>query len=137
MFLEWDESYSVKISKFDNAHQHLIQLINTIHDNLNSGKDIEITKNVLVDLKKYTQTHFEEEIALLQTYNYPDLDDHEKEHSNFISELDSLQLKLKTNSNLLNIQILYFLKDWLTNHILNTDKRYSEYFVKNGITGNS
>lgn len=133
LLLTWNDSYSVNIAKFDEAHKELITLINEIHENMKAEKSPEVVGEVLRKLSRYTQEHFSAEESLMKKHDYPYFDDHKSEHSHFILEIDKLTEKYESSSNLINIQVLYFLKDWLTNHILNTDKRYSDFFNSKGI----
>ncbi|MES0491068.1 MAG: bacteriohemerythrin [Leptospirales bacterium] len=133
MLLTWKNSYSVKVKSFDDAHKDLIALINEIHENMQSEKKMEVVASVLDQLSNYTEKHFSEEEELMKKNEFPYYDDHAAEHSKFIKEINRLREKFETNSNLINIQVLYFLKDWLTNHILNTDKKYSGFFNEKGI----
>ncbi len=132
MILEWKEKYSVKIERFDNAHKKLINLINEVHENMKAGKDMEIIRKVIINLFDYAESHFQEEEELMVKYNYQHLEAHRKEHEKFIGEISNMREKLNSSSNLVNIQLLYFLKDWLTNHIMSTDMKYSEFFREQG-----
>jgi hemerythrin-like metal-binding protein len=69
----------------------------------------------------------------MKKFEYPDMENHNKEHGRFIDELVIIREKLDHHGNLLNVQLLYILKDWLINHILKTDMKYSGFFIEKGI----
>ena len=133
MILEWKDKYSVKVARFDEAHQKLIDMINEIHDNMKAGKNIEVIRQVVIRLFDYAESHFKEEELMMVKAEYPHVEAHRQEHVKFIAEITSMREKLNTSSNLLNIQLLYFLKDWLTNLIMSTDMKYSDFFNEKGI----
>jgi len=131
---EWREKYAVKIDRFDKAHKKLIDLINEIHDIIKLKKGSEALGGILSELNNYTTTHFNDEIYFMEKYNYPDIEEHKAEHEKFIFELNQIKEKYNQNANLLNLQLLYILKDWLVNHIMVTDMKYSEFFREKEIT---
>jgi hemerythrin len=130
LLFEWRDKYSVKIMRFDNAHKKIIDLMNEIHDIIKLKKDQMALEKVMNELYTYTKTHFNDEINLMEQYEYPELELHKIEHNKFISELDKIKEKLGNQANLLNIQLMYILKNWLINHIMVTDMKYSEFFLK-------
>jgi len=128
---EWRDKYSVKIQRFDEAHKKIIDSMNELHDIIKFKKDNAALEKVLNELFGYTKTHFNDEINLMEQYGYPELNEHKAEHDKFIAQIEDIKEKLGNQANLLNIQLLYFLKDWLINHIMVTDMKYSEFFLKN------
>ncbi|MDH4261457.1 MAG: bacteriohemerythrin [Spirochaetia bacterium] len=130
---EWRNNYTVNVAKFDNAHKKIIDLMNELHDIIKLKKDSHSFEKVLNELYGYTKTHFNDELILMEQLGYADAGDHKHEHEKFILQLDDIKHKLENSSNLLNVQLLYILKDWLITHIMGTDKKYSEFFNKNGI----
>jgi len=129
--LEWKDNYTVSIERFDEAHRHLIGLINKLQDNIEQNKSRDVLESVLNELKSYTLSHFSEEEKLMEDNNYPNLSEHQQEHAKFIKEINVIEEKLNKNSNLLNIQLMYFLNNWLINHILSTDQKYVPYCTGN------
>jgi hemerythrin len=127
---EWRDKYAVKIEKFDNAHKKIIDMMNELHEIIKLKKDAGAFEKVLNELYNYTKTHFNDEVILMQHYGYPDLENHKAEHDKFISQLDDVKQKLGNSANLLNVQLLYILKDWLINHIMVTDMKYSGFFIE-------
>ncbi len=78
--IEWDDKYSVGISIIDNEHKKLIGIMNkAIVLEQNSSNPKEITE-VLNEMNKYAQTHFATEETYMVKFNYPDYEQHRKEH---------------------------------------------------------
>jgi len=129
----WSEDLSVKVSKSDEQHKVLIKLINDLHDAMLKGKSKEIISEILKSLVDYTVIHFNEEEALLEKYNYPDLPVQKKAHAFFVQKVSDFQEGYKKNKFGLSIEIMDFLSDWLKNHINGIDKNYSAFLNEKGV----
>ncbi len=132
-YIEWNDTYSVKINEIDEQHKKLISLINELHNAMSKGKSKEILESILSGLVDYTVEHFSTEEKYMDKFNYPDSLMHKKEHQTFVRQVQEYQEKLKDKNFLLSIQVMNFLKDWLLNHILGLDKKYSDLFIENGL----
>jgi methyl-accepting chemotaxis protein/hemerythrin len=87
--------------------------------------------NYLVD---YTVFHFGYEEKLLAENNWPELAQHKAIHEEFVNKVASYQNRLKTQDVMeIAESILGFLKDWLVDHILKTDKQYGSLLNSKGI----
>ncbi len=130
----WDDSYSIKVETFDTHHKILIDLINILHDILNSNIDFELIDLIYDELIDYVKYHFTEEEKYLEHHNYPGLVIHKKEHVNFVNFITKSKEGIKGSGYLLAaIELFNFLREWLIDHILSTDMKYSEYLEKSGI----
>ncbi|HOW04772.1 bacteriohemerythrin [Methanospirillum hungatei] len=132
-FLKWSESLSVHVTEIDEQHQKLIQLINTLHDAMLEKKGKEVLGKILDELAAYTVYHFSTEEKYMEQCGYPGLAFHKKEHDTFVGKVESLIQDYQANKLGITIELMTFLKDWVSNHIQITDKKYSETFNKNGI----
>ncbi len=128
----WNDSYSVNIKKLDEQHKKLFAMIDELHSAMSSGKGKEVIGKVLDEMLEYTQTHFTTEEKLLEKHHYPHLDIQQKEHAAFIQKVSEMQQKMKNGSLTLSIEVSQFLKDWLTKHILGSDKEYAQFLVEKG-----
>lgn len=124
IFVKWKEEYSVGIKTIDQQHQMLFQLINDFYNNLKSGADKSTMKNVIGELEAYIQTHFATEEALMQAASYHDFDQHKKKHDAFCEKVADFRTRFETGRLLLTIEVAGFIKEWITNHILDTDQLY-------------
>ena len=74
--IQWSPQLSVGVAEMDRQHQHLVGLINRLHDAMVRGEGAEILGPVLDEVVRYTHTHFAAEERLLAARKYPHLADH-------------------------------------------------------------
>jgi len=132
-FITWNNSMSVNIISIDYQHKKLIEEINDFYNNLFRKRSKEAISDIVYQLKKYSIYHFQTEEALMKKYGFNGFKEHRQEHQEFISKIDEIEKKLEVGKMVLTIEIANFLKDWLTNHVFNTDKKYSEFLNSNGV----
>jgi len=130
----WDTSYSVKVQKCDEDHQKLFALMNSLHDAMSSGKGAQVIEKVVAELAEYTKFHFSTEEAILAKTNYPKVSEHRVQHREFVKKVEEFQKDLKAGTLGRAIPVLTFLKDWLSHHIKDTDKQYSDHVNQHGIS---
>lgn len=132
-FFTWEDRYSVNIAAMDEQHKRLVKMLNDLFEAMLSGKGREVVGKVLTDLVNYTKVHFSAEEELMRKNGYPDLLSHKKEHDALAKKAVELDQKFRTTKMSLTVETGNFLKDWLTNHILYTDKKYGQYLNAKGI----
>ena len=130
----WNTSYSVKVAKCDEDHKKLFALINSLHDAMMTGKGPQVIEKVVKDLADYTHFHFSAEERLLEQAQYPDLPAHRAQHRVFVNKVKQFQQNLHITTTGQASAVVTFLKDWLTNHIMQTDKQYSAHLNAKGIS---
>ncbi len=81
----------------------------------------------------YTDKHFKYEENLFGIFEYPDSAEHKKEHDELIKQVETLNEKFNSGKSSLSIQVMAFLKTWLSEHIETSDKKYSEFLISRGV----
>lgn len=132
-FVEWSDELSVGIEEIDTQHKVLVDLLNETHDAIQQGRAVQTTKDVVDRLDEYTRVHFAVEESLMRILHYPDYERHKEEHDKLVTQLGDIQTKWKERQGAIGIELTFFLKDWLTKHIMEGDKRYTAYFLAQGI----
>lgn len=137
-FIDWQQSFSVNVKQFDNDHKKLVHLINTLHDAMQSGEAFNMLNSIINELTNYALMHFSNEEKMMQLYQYPYFVSHKQEHESFQLQIQNFQSKFKgTNTRVpissITISLMNFLKEWLTNHILESDRKYGKYFNSKGL----
>jgi len=126
-FIKWTPSLSVGIATFDEHHQVLISLINKLFVNMEAGEGDTVLKATLEELIEYTDYHFSAEEKVFAELGYSKMDQHIVQHNALLSKARELQAGLENGQAVLTNEVLDFLQDWVTNHILKTDRQYSEF----------
>lgn len=129
----WSDEFKVKVGTFDGHHKRLIDLINQLHDAMSAGKGREAAGQVLHSMIEYTKYHFGEEERLMAKYNYDGLSTHKMEHQKFVARVAEFKERLDKGDSSITVETMRFLKDWLSTHILDTDKKYSGFFNEKGV----
>lgn len=125
-FFLWEDEYSVNISEIDNQHKKIIELLNLLYQSFVDNKHNQIIGKIIDELEAFTEYHFKTEEKYFKELD-PDLrEKHYEEHQFFIKKLNKFKEESQKNNTALIFTIINFLNDWLTNHILIEDKKYSQ-----------
>jgi hemerythrin-like metal-binding protein len=131
--ITWNNALSTGIAEQDNQHKKLIDLINQLNDAMHSGKGNDIMGKVLTELVNYTVYHFGYEEKLMGQHGYSDTPAHKAEHAKFVQTAGDFKKKFESGSAVVSVEIMNFLRDWLTNHIMRTDKKMGQELGKKGV----
>ena len=91
------------------------------------------TKKILDELLDYTAYHFGTEEMLFQKYDYPEYSRHKKEHDTLTWKVLDIRSRYASGEGVETSEIFEFLKSWLENHLLNSDKKYSGFLNSKGV----
>jgi hemerythrin-like metal-binding protein len=130
--LTWNKTYSVGVQKIDSQHIVLFTILNDLHEAMMKGQAQSLTGTLLHKLADYTQTHFAEEEAMMAAAKYPGLADHKLKHRVLFKQVEDFVLLYDKGEISLNVKLLNFLRDWLTNHIQKVDMAYSACLIQHG-----
>jgi hemerythrin len=131
--INWHSNYIVNIKKIDKQHQQLVNIINELHDGMKTGKGKEILSNILDELIKYTAFHFKYEEMLFDKYVYPETKIHKRQHSDLVEKVLAYKENYNNGKKVLTMEVMDFLKEWLTRHIVGSDKNYSSFLNSKGV----
>ncbi len=131
--MPWKNEYSVNIKHIDDQHKGLVRLVNELHVAMLSGHGKDVLSGILSQLVSYTRTHFMTEEIMLQAQGYPELAGHKVEHERLTAKVLQFQKEFVAGKAMLSMGILDFLKDWLKNHIMGSDKKYSPFINSKGV----
>jgi hemerythrin len=131
--ITWSNMLSTGVSEQDNQHKKLIDLINQLNDAMLAGHGADVQGKVLSELVNYTVSHFGYEEKLMAQHNYADTAAHKAEHAKFVQTAGDLKKKFDSGNAKITTDIMSFLRDWLTSHIMKTDKRFGQALNKAGV----
>ena len=119
--MHWSPNLSVGIDFMDNEHQELMVAINQLHELLSSGQQERLADS-LTELLRQTREHFEHEENTMREKGYRHLTHHKHLHDALLEELEEFRDRSASHEMHAGTELSDFLKDWLLEHILESDK---------------
>ncbi len=130
----WKKEYETGFKEIDQQHHNIIKTIQKLENNIFSQKDEDSVNDIIMDLKIYTISHLEYEERLFKKYKYTDeyLKDHVNKHNDFRKKISEFINENSSVSSELANKISSYLKEWLINHIKETDVKFVKFLEENG-----
>jgi hemerythrin-like metal-binding protein len=111
----------------------LFGLLNDLHAAMLKGQAQQLTGPMLRKLAEYTRDHFSAEERMMEAAKYPGLPGHRTKHRDLTKQVEEYVAKFERGEGSLNLQLLNFLRDWLTNHIQKVDSEYGPWLNEHGV----
>lgn len=139
--LKWSKELETGIDIIDNQHRGLVQIINRLIEGINENKSNAFLAEIFLELYEYSQIHFDTESMLYRKSDYPDADEHDKEHAEFIKKISSFKeilneeqeqqqvMKELGSLSFLSLEVLSYLSNWFYNHVSERDAKLRQYLI--------
>lgn len=128
-FSEWSDEFSVGVEEIDREHKRLLAVLNNLHDAVQAGGAREVLGKVMDELLLYVAYHFAHEEELFLRTGYPGFERHRLQHRALTITVKEIYEDFQlSDSEALPGQVLLFLKHWLYDHIMGSDRAFGMYF---------
>lgn len=132
----WTPEYSVWVESIDEQHRHFFGIANRILEI--AEKDILNHSEVLAaieELGNYAFYHLSTEEIYFDEFHYDGAVEHVAAHNDFREKTQSIIDNARAGGDLKKIaqEAASYAGQWLLNHILVMDKKYSQFFQEHGI----
>lgn len=136
--LDWNETFSVNIEKFDQQHRILFGYVSKLGKSAMSQEDSErkTIGQTLDKLVKHVMIHFLDEEVEMYRHQFPDFEKHKEAHDLFLSQTRNFIVLFrsdKSGSVILNCEIVAFFTEWATDHLRDMDMEYVQYLNSRGV----
>lgn len=127
---KWKDEFATGNKKVDQQHQKLFEIGNRAYELLRN--DLYLDKydrivTIINELKDYTVYHFQSEEDYMLKIKYKGFFAHKMEHDNFIKKINNIDYdRIDEGQNDYILEILSFIADWISEHILVKDKQHSQ-----------
>lgn len=126
--LQWTPEMSVGVASLDDDHKFMLALLNDLEEGIAAGGAHETVTAVLDALLDYTDYHFEREEAMMRAAGYPDVDTHAHTHWVLKTQVTHIRERFVASpGSIHDREVLAFLRNWLTSHIMGRDKLYAPF----------
>ncbi len=133
--IEWQNEYTVGVKELDDQHRNLLKTINTLLEEQRDKYEAAKFSPALSSIIHYAYTHFATEERYLLQVHFPNLKQHVLEHIDFIMKTVGLALRIESSSgDELRIELLRYLKEWYSYHVLRTDRHYIPFLASKKIS---
>jgi len=123
----WSEAISLGNEEVDNQHKKLFELTNELIKHADADAHSEIINETLYELLQYVDTHFSDEEALMESINYPKLEEHKKLHRSFTKQIAMFCRDVVQGKATIAEELLAYLSHWLQHHTSQADQDYKNY----------
>jgi len=127
-FMVWNDRIGVGVEDVDADHKKLIAMINELYDAILAGSGRKKLSALLDRLVDYTRYHFAREEELFARTGYPDAAAHKQQHEEMAKWINTAWHRYR-NSNIAapSFEVMNYLKDWLFDHILGSDRKFAPH----------
>lgn len=123
----WTSALDTGLPAVDRQHRTLVQMLNDYATAVARLEGQERLSHLLRQMNEYTVVHFTDEEDAMRRRGYPDLPRHQVEHRGYIAYLESLHGRLSQGEFVSSLEVLTYLRDWLTNHIVAHDQDFGRW----------
>lgn len=129
----WGPNIMIGIKRVDDQHKVLVKMINDLHKAMKGRQGQTALDRIMGELVDYTVMHFGMEEKIFAQYGYEEERQHKAIHKKLVAQVVDYQKKLKTGDPTLSIDLMAFLRTWLTDHIKGIDTKYVSFMKEHGI----
>jgi len=124
--IKWDDSFLIGITELDHEHKVLIDDINRLHGELARHDQKSEIEKCLGDIYARMQAHFALEEHVMKEHRYQFFTEHKREHEKLLDSYTEYMMQILNDTVVsYSSPIEDALKDWVMNHIINSDKKMS------------
>jgi hemerythrin-like metal-binding protein len=131
--MTWSSKYSVGVEALDNQHLAFMKALNDLHAAAMRGKAREVADPLLGRILSKASEHFAAEERLMESTRYPGLAEHRSKHQEFTAKVGALVARQKQGEAAVYTELLYFMRDWLYNHMQIEDSKYAPWLAAQGV----
>ncbi len=118
------------IEDMDQQHQGIVDRINTLAELLSKDLTSQAIEFYRSELLPFVKWHLQEEEKFMESFSYPELEEHKRHHAWVIELFTKLGEEMEDKKQVR--QAMAILTGWLYGHVGRVNKRYGEFCKKNG-----
>jgi hemerythrin len=125
--IKWKDEYRIGIDEIDEQHKKIFNIANEAYELLKNEfyyDKYDRIIELLEELKDYAKFHFSFEEDYMLSIKYKGYFSQKVAHDDFIDKINSFDLNaIDENQDQYILEILDFIVDWISQHILGSDKQ--------------
>jgi hemerythrin len=130
--ITWTENFSVGHKTLDEQHFKIVSYINELIDMPAITKQ-SVALEYITKMLVYSREHLDYEEQLLNDNDYPDASSHAVIHTFYVKKVENFLKMSFVDDYDFRTDVLNFLKEWWTYHILEEDMKYRPFVEGKGL----
>ena len=127
-YFVWSDAYSVNSPVLNEQHKKLFEISNELYDAFVANAHKEKLGQIIEELYDYTVYHFTDEERMIREKGLKVTPEHLKQHDDFRRKIADFRDKYKSGRISVTYEIMNFVRTWMVDHIMGTDKQYAHAF---------
>jgi hemerythrin len=123
----WSPKMSVGVEHIDEHHKTLLRLLLEAKAAVDGRLDRDMVRGILSALTGYSKYHFLAEERFMLEEGFPLIERQREAHRIFGEKLDAIADEYSRDPLMAGKDLIGFLKEWFTEHILQEDMRIGEH----------
>lgn len=124
----WDAKFDLGVDEMNDEHKQLILIMNYLYDQNAAGATKPELIRIMKALGAYTERHFSDEEAYMESIGYEGLESHKLLHLNLLKSLcRNARGYVEAKDTQIPDELFRFLRGWLAAHIMKVDMKYGEH----------
>lgn len=128
----WTDHFSVGNKKLDEQHFKIVSFINELIDMPAINRQAEAL-DCISKMLTYSVEHLDYEEKILRENDYPDSVSHSVIHKFYVMKVQNFLKMSFQDNNDFRSEVIIFLKEWWTYHILEEDMKYRPFLQEKGL----
>ena len=121
--IQWNEEFSVGNAAVDQEHEHLIEQINQLYNELHHHADTSTIEAILADLQADISEHFALEELLMHEAGFSEYEEHKEDHQHLLDQIHDMIFSFHEDPDSGGEMLINKLSDWFSNHFTTFDAR--------------
>ncbi|MEO5345321.1 MAG: bacteriohemerythrin [Magnetococcus sp. YQC-9] len=132
--ISWRPDFTTGVGIIDDQHRVLIKMLNDAAGKLTDQSSLEDLAKIVQGLINYADYHFKTEERFIVEQGYEslrpvDAESHLSQHRDFVAKVLAVREQIHQGQRIPKDVLVSFLSEWLTNHILHTDKALGAFIL--------
>jgi hemerythrin-like metal-binding protein len=129
----WLPECSVGVKEIDEQHKQLISIMNTLFNSIDDLVGEKTLKDIINQIVAYAQYHFATEEKYFDLFNYEHTEEHKASHKKLLAHVSNFLSLPHKSIKQASLDLLDYLQDWMNEHLLYEDKKYTKCFNEHGL----
>ena len=130
--IEWQADFATGVAIIDDQHRVLIKMLNQASLELSDHSPMAELGRIVQGLLSYAGYHFQTEEKLMAEHGYAreseqSAAEHIRQHRDFADKVVTVKAQVDAGKRIPKADLESFLSTWLTDHILNTDRKFGAF----------